>query len=159
MTVEGGEALLFASPEALDGPAFIRRLAGDGITVTEVSDPARGIYRAAAFRGDRLEAVCFLGPGARPAYPVVAGLFAKDVLDAATRKALLAGRSADGLPDPGPTVCACFSVGLNAVKDAIAGGAADVDAVGKTTRAGTNCGSCRSEIRRILLDATRLETA
>jgi assimilatory nitrate reductase catalytic subunit len=157
--VEGGEALLFASPETLDGPAFIRRLADDGITVTEVSDPARGIYRAAAFRGDRLEAVCFLGPGARPAYPVVAGMFASDVLDTASRRTLLAGRTQDGLPDPGPTVCACFSVGLTAVKDAIAAGAADVDAVGRTTRAGTNCGSCRSEIRRILVDATRLETA
>ncbi len=159
VTVEGGEALLFAAPEALDGPAFIRRLGGDGVTVTEVSDPARGLYRAAAFRGDELEAVCFLGPGARIAYPVVAGLFARDRLDATSRKALLAGRSPDGLPDPGPTVCACFSVGLNAVKEAIAAGAGDVDAVGRATRAGTNCGSCRSEIRRVLVEGARLVSA
>ncbi len=159
VTVEGGEALLFAAPDTLDGPAFIRRLAGDGVTVTEVSDPARGLYRAAAFRGDALEAVCFLGPGARIAYPVVAGLFARDRLDATSRKALLAGRSPDGLPDPGPTVCACFSVGLNAVKEAIAAGAGDVDAVGRATRAGTNCGSCRSEIRRVLVEGARLVSA
>ena len=63
------------------------------------------------------------------------------------------------MPDPGPTVCACFSVGLNAVKEAIAAGAGDVDAVGRATRAGTNCGSCRSEIRRVLVEGARLVSA
>ncbi|MDP2801800.1 MAG: molybdopterin-dependent oxidoreductase [Phreatobacter sp.] len=150
VAVGGGAGLLFAAPEATDGPALIRRTAGPGTTVAEVGDPARGIYRAAAFRGDRLEAVVFVGPGARAAWNGVQALFGRPVLDAASRRALLSGRSAEGLPDPGPTVCACFSVGLTAVAAAIGAGAADVNAVGRTTKAGTNCGSCRSEIRKLL---------
>lgn len=150
VAVEGGSGLLFAAVDPLDWPALVARLAGADGALAEVSDPARGVYRAAAFRGDRLEAVVFAGPGARAAWNGVQALFSRTVLDAASRRALLSGRSAEGLPDPGPTVCACFSVGLTAVGAAIAAGAADVDAVGRATKAGTNCGSCRPEIRKLL---------
>jgi assimilatory nitrate reductase catalytic subunit len=37
-----------------------------------------------------------------------------------------------------------------AVETAIADGAASLDAVGAMTRAGTNCGSCRPEIRALV---------
>ena len=150
VAVAGGAGLLFAATEPPDAPALIRRFAGEGGTIAEVSDPARGLYRAAAYRGQALEAVVFVGPGARAAWSAVEGLFAKSTLDPAARRALLSGRPADGLPDPGPTICACFSVGLTAVDAAIAAGASDIDAVGRATKAGTNCGSCRSEIRKIL---------
>ena len=59
---------------------------------------------------------------------------------------ILAGRPGADMPDPGPTVCACMNVGLNAILAAIDGGAASADAVGAMTGAGTNCGSCRPEI-------------
>jgi len=150
VTSEGGIGLLFASPAIVDGAAIARRLAGDDGAISEVSDPARGLYRAAVFRDGRLDAVFFAGPGARDAWPVVQGLFAKAHLDPADRRALLSGRSADGLADPGPTVCACFAIGLTAVRCAISDGATDVDAVGRATKAGTNCGSCRSEIRKLI---------
>jgi assimilatory nitrate reductase catalytic subunit len=42
-------------------------------------------------------------------------------------------------------------VGVNQIVSAIRdGGAISVDAVGEALKAGTNCGSCRSEIRRLL---------
>ncbi|WP_164075986.1 (2Fe-2S)-binding protein, partial [Stenotrophomonas maltophilia] len=69
--------------------------------------------------------------------------FGMSELSPMARKALLAGRAPDGMADSGPTVCACFAVGLTAIKAAIAGGACDVDAVGRALKAGTNCGSCR----------------
>jgi assimilatory nitrate reductase catalytic subunit len=65
------------------------------------------------------------------------------------RLALLAGRSLDGGADPGPTVCACFGVGLNAIRAAFAGGAASPEEIGRQLKAGTNCGSCLPEIRKI----------
>ena len=50
----------------------------------------------------------------------------------------------------GGEICACFGVSSAAVEAAIADGAATLDAVGAVTRGGTNCGSCRPEIRALL---------
>ncbi len=75
------------------------------------------------------------------------------------RSALLSGRPGAGRPDPGPLVCSCFGVGANQIAAVAASGeATTVDAVGAILAAGTNCGSCRSEIGRIL-DANRLQAA
>jgi len=75
---------------------------------------------------------------------------AKPVPDAVARVALLAGRPPTDQPDTGPTVCACFSVGRNTISTAIKAGAVTLDAVGTACQAGTNCGSCRSEITAML---------
>jgi assimilatory nitrate reductase catalytic subunit len=67
---------------------------------------------------------------------------------------MLSGRSTDGLASAGPVVCACFGVGLAAIRVALQSGAAtDVEGIGAALRAGTNCGSCLPEIKRIVLDA------
>jgi len=63
---------------------------------------------------------------------------------------LLAGRPSTPQPDRGPVTCVCHGVGANEIVAAARGNAATVDAVGATTRAGTNCGSCRTAIARLL---------
>jgi assimilatory nitrate reductase catalytic subunit len=64
---------------------------------------------------------------------------------------VLAGKSADGLPDAGPVVCSCFGVGLNVICGTLrSGAAANVEEIGKALRAGTNCGSCLPELKRIV---------
>ena len=55
-------------------------------------------------------------------------------------------------------MCACFGVSCNAIETAIGRGATSLDAVGAATRAGTNCGSCRPEIR-LLLRSARVKKA
>jgi assimilatory nitrate reductase catalytic subunit len=51
-----------------------------------------------------------------------------------------------------PVVCACFGVGVEAVRKAVASGAAcTVADLGRTLRAGTNCGSCLPELKRMLV--------
>ena len=50
----------------------------------------------------------------------------------------------------GGELCACFGVSRSVVEAAIADGAASLAAVGTTTQAGINCGSCRPEIRALL---------
>ena len=48
-------------------------------------------------------------------------------------------------------VCACYSVGLEAIRRAVAeGGAANVADIGRTLRAGANCGSCVPELQGII---------
>ncbi|MBS0520113.1 MAG: molybdopterin-dependent oxidoreductase [Proteobacteria bacterium] len=71
-------------------------------------------------------------------------------LNDAQRKALLSGGEAE---DRGGEICACFGVSCGAVEMAIAEGARTVDAIGAATQAGTNCGSCRPEIRTLLRNA------
>jgi assimilatory nitrate reductase catalytic subunit len=41
-------------------------------------------------------------------------------------------------------------VGTRAIAAAVAGGARDVEAVGRATGAGTNCGSCRPEMAGLI---------
>ena len=53
-----------------------------------------------------------------------------------------------------PIVCACFGVGVEAVRSAVQSGAVKtIDEIGKTLRAGSNCGSCLPELKRMLIHA------
>jgi len=115
-------------------------------------DAAGTRHRFAAFDGERLVGAIFVA-----ASPLdLARAFLVEALPlahpaAADRLRLLAGRPAAGRADPGPMVCSCFGVGANQIVAAVAGGIApSVEAVGAALKAGTNCGSCRPEIRRIV---------
>ncbi|MBV8392085.1 MAG: molybdopterin-dependent oxidoreductase [Alphaproteobacteria bacterium] len=104
----------------------------------------------------RLEAVLALGESHDAAQrDRLAAFMAFDRLGEAQRDALLKGGDAD---DRGGELCACFGTSLAAVESAIADGAQTLDAVGMATQAGTNCGSCRPEIRALLRGA-RLKQA
>jgi assimilatory nitrate reductase catalytic subunit len=125
-----------------------------GHEVAEFIDLRRGIYRAAAFRDGRLDAALYLGPAdAAPAWDAVKALFESETIADLQRRIALSGRAADGLVETGPVICACFGVGLAAIRDAVESkGATNVDAIGEALRAGTNCGSCLPELKRIVHD-------
>ena len=126
-----------------------RSIAGDDLA--EYKDFGGGVYRAASFAGDRIETCLFIGP-ARDAgdWNVVKGLFAADALSDDQRRMLLSGKSADGLANAGPIVCACFGVGRTTICDAIAAGARSAAEIGAKLKAGTNCGSCIPELKRLI---------
>jgi assimilatory nitrate reductase catalytic subunit len=64
------------------------------------------------------------------------------------------------MPDPGPTLCSCFGVGVNTILAAIqARGLTSVEAVTTAVRAGGNCGSCRPEIKAMLASVRQAEAA
>lgn len=73
-------------------------------------------------------------------------------------KWLLAGRPASGYIDPGALVCSCMSVGENTIINAITQhGCTSATAVGVQCRAGTNCGSCVSQINDLIVEYAQLE--
>ena len=82
------------------------------------------------------------------------GLFAADTLGTDQRRMLLSGKSMDGLANAGPIVCACFGVGRNTICDTIAGGARSAADIGAKLKAGTNCGSCIPELKRLIAQAS-----
>ena len=127
--------------------------------VIEYCDARRGVLRLAVLNGGILTACLFAGPeGSLPAREGLASLFAADApLDEAARAALLSGRGADERAAFGRTICACFNVGLTAILTAIRDEAiSDVKTLGLHLRAGTNCGSCVSELKEILRQDVRM---
>jgi assimilatory nitrate reductase catalytic subunit len=153
VAVGGGYGYLFADNGDLAGwQSWLRAVAGRD--VAEYQDFGGGVYRAASFAGDRLDTCLFVGP-ARDAgdWDVVRGLFAADALTPAQRRMLLSGKSADGVANAGPVVCACFGVGRGTICDAISAGANSTAAIGAQLKAGTNCGSCIPELKRLIAQA------
>ncbi|WP_309085918.1 molybdopterin-dependent oxidoreductase [Chelativorans sp.] len=126
------------------------RLPGS-VEIIAYHDDRKGDHRLATFAGERLVGALYLSPG-----PVaVSRSFASAQLgqvhrDARARYRVVAGRAGADRPDPGAIVCSCFGVGINQITAAARSGCGSVEAVGRVLYAGTNCGSCRAEIRAIV---------
>jgi assimilatory nitrate reductase catalytic subunit len=149
-TVAGGYGYLFAdNADLARWPSWLKSIAGDDLA--EYHDFGGGVYRAASFAGERIQTCLFVGP-ARDAgdWNVVKSLFAADSLTDEQRRTLLSGRSSEGLASTGPIVCACFGVGRNTICEAIAAGAHSAAEIGARLKAGTNCGSCIPEMKRLI---------
>jgi assimilatory nitrate reductase catalytic subunit len=116
----------------------------------ETADAARGSRRAAVLRDGRLFAALYLARGGKlPAREWLISQLSQD--SEASSIELLAARPAAAMRDRGPIVCACFDVGLKTIADAIAcQRLTSVAEVGSVLAAGTNCGSCRPAISRLL---------
>ncbi|MHA6718841.1 molybdopterin-dependent oxidoreductase [Sphingomonas sp. RS6] len=148
VTVTGGalyEVAGIGDPAALD-----RALpAGERI---EASDPARGSRRVAVLHDGRLAAVLFITrSGELPSRDWLISQLARP-----QGLQVLAGRAPGAQADRGRVVCACFDVGLHTITAAIRDQQlADVAAIGAALQAGTNCGSCRPALARILSDISR----
>jgi assimilatory nitrate reductase catalytic subunit len=124
-----------------------------GTELAKYIDQERGIYRAASFAAGELTGCLFIGAAeTAPQWDAVKTLFAVETLTDEARRVLLSGRSADGFISGGQIVCACFSVGMATIRAAIQAGAASAQAIGEALRAGTNCGSCLPELKRLLAD-------
>ena len=152
VAVSGGYGYLLAGN--LDMASWKTPLSAldEGGHLTEYQDEALGIYRAAKFDDDGLEAVLFVGPaGNSPNWDSVKAAFAAETISDDQRRLLLSGKSADGVASDGPVVCACFGVGRNVICGAIAEGARTAAEIGAKLKAGTNCGSCIPELKRLIV--------
>ncbi len=114
----------------------------------EAQDPARGTRRIAVLSGGRLAAALFVTTsGELPTRDWLIGQLSETM----AAPTLLAGRAPGMQTDRGAIVCACLDVGMKTIVVAIRDqGLVDVAAIGAAIGAGTNCGSCRPALARIL---------
>ncbi len=118
----------------------------------ETQDAARGTRRIAIIAGGRLAGALFVTETGDlpPRDWLIAQLAAPEVAPT-----LLAGRAPGAQVDRGPIICVCFDIGLKTIVAAIRDRSlADVAAIGGALGAGTNCGSCRPALARILTEET-----
>ncbi|WP_368186897.1 molybdopterin-dependent oxidoreductase [Aestuariibius sp. HNIBRBA575] len=146
--VAGGWRLELAADDVPDNwETYARSLLGlsDG-DVISVLDKARGHARIAILRDGIVVGALFAGPD-----PIAVS---RDYLAGQLGQnspRILAGRPGADMPDPGPTLCSCFGVGVNTILTAIeTQGLINVDAIGVALQAGTNCGSCKPELTALL---------
>ncbi len=160
-----GEAMatpdcLWATRVAIPG-GWLWEVAGDGDPGTldallprgqriEATDPARGSRRIAVIAEDRLAAVLFVTErGELPSRDwLIAQLSAAEVAPT-----ILAGRAPGATVERGAIVCACLDIGVRTIVTAIRDQhLTDVAAIGAALGAGTNCGSCRPALARLLAE-------
>lgn len=144
-----------ADPVGWARPAF---WAGDDPALLTITDKATGRQSLALFEGEELVFALFLSPDPVLVSRQWAVSLLTEQIKPARRADILVGRPGADRSDPGPIVCACFSVGANQIAEAARAGCHTVDAIGAALKAGTNCGSCRAEIRG-LIELNRLEAA
>jgi len=105
-------------------------------------------YRAAALSDSEIDAwICIAPFGASLQWDPRA-LVATELQDGS---AYPLRRIDFGLIETEPVICACFQIRASAVQEAIsAGTATTVKEIGQTLGAGTNCGSCLPELKRLI---------
>jgi assimilatory nitrate reductase catalytic subunit len=149
---------LWATRVTVPGGALFE-LAGNGDAATldralpkgdriEAHDPAKGTRRIAILKDGRVAAVLFVTrTGLLPARDWLIAQLDQP----APGPALLAGRAPGAVVDRGAIVCACFDVGMTTLVAAIAHQRlVSVAAIGEALGAGTNCGSCRPALARLI---------
>ncbi|MDB5620205.1 nitrate reductase [Tardiphaga sp.] len=153
VAVTGGVGyLISANADLATWRAWLQPLLGED--VAEFEDASRSVFRAVSFVDDRIETCLFIGPMQDALdWDAMKALFASGALDDEQRRLLLSGKPADGHASAGPIVCACFGVGRTTICDAIATGAGSAAEIGAQLKAGTNCGSCIPELKRLIAGA------
>ena len=123
------------------------------LDVLAYHDATSGQHRVALFEDDRLLGAMFVN-----ASPVevsrswVSEQLSLHLNDRAAQQSVLAGRVGKTVEYRGEVLCACFEISINQIVEAASGANVTVDHIGKMLGAGTNCGSCRPEIKKIIDD-------
>ncbi len=126
----------------------------DDDEVLQFSEPHRGIYKTVILRDGVLVGATLLGDVSKVSFLTQA--FDKGTPLPDDRLQLLfdvgpptAAVSIADLPDD-TQICNCNGVSKGQIASCVSGGAASVGAVMKATRAGTGCGSCKSQVIEIV---------
>jgi len=144
--VDGGVLFELAGEGVIDVDALLP--AGNRL---EARDVQRGMHRIVIQDDDAiLQAALYITRGGvLPDRDWIASQLSADSNSDAP--SLLAGRPREKGPDKGAIVCVCFNVGETEICDtARKERLCDVASVGERLNAGTNCGSCRPAISKLL---------
>jgi nitrite reductase (NADH) large subunit len=122
--------------------------------VVQVVEERRCAYRKLIIRDGRLVGAMLVGNTAATA--TLVQLFDRsDPLPEDPLEALCAPRAGAAIVDR--QICNCHKVNESTLREAIVAGADSVAALGAATRAGTNCGSCRSDLAQLLATTRQVE--
>jgi assimilatory nitrate reductase catalytic subunit len=151
--VAGGHRLEFAGHGKPDFSGLTGADETDIADCLRVDDKTAGWSRQACWKNDVLHTAVFVSKGpVEVSRQWACGLLSSEPMSKQERFQVLAGRAPADMPDPGAIVCSCFQVGCNQISEAVRNGANSVQMIGGVSKAGTNCGSCRSEIQSLLDD-------
>jgi assimilatory nitrate reductase catalytic subunit len=145
---DGVEYRLATSQGPLFWHDFAYRWLGPDARLAEQLDGQ--VYQVAAFLDGTLDGCLCLAPADAAPHWDLAGLAATQAPEDGGR--WIPKSQASDYYMGEQVVCACFGVGRDAVRSAINGGATSVGDIGRVLRAGTNCGSCLPELKRIIVD-------
>ncbi|HXU61400.1 MAG TPA: (2Fe-2S)-binding protein, partial [Polyangia bacterium] len=120
--------------------------------VIQVVETRRGSYRKLIVRGTELIGAMLVG-NTGAASSLVQALDRGDPLPDEPLEALCPNARFDAPGCADRMICNCNAVPESRLRAAIAGGATSVDELGLATRAGTGCGSCKTELARLLNQA------
>lgn len=140
-------------------------LAATSARISSYRDAAAGKYRYFTTQNtdlqtNRLQAALFVSlDQTLPSRSWVSGLFAAEALSGSARMSLLAGAPLEAASDIGEIVCSCFSIGRNQIDTAMKAGCTTVQALGERIKAGTNCGSCKPELAKMLGQGPMLQAS
>jgi ferredoxin-nitrate reductase len=110
-------------------------------------DKAKRFYKKCIIHNDKLVGTILIGD--KSEFQEFKELISKGIELSEKRLALLrSGKKSE--PILGKLVCSCNGVGAGNIEKSIAEGCENMDAICQKTTAGTGCGSCRPEIKRIL---------
>ncbi len=135
------EVLLETLKKLVDGP----------VETLQYQDEYLGIDRVALLRAGRVLAIVFLGSERGPTpWAGLLPAWTSEAIGEGHRRMLLSGHLADGCAPRSATVCACFGIAGDVIENILAQPDGSVENVGRLTRAGTNCGSCVPDMRKIM---------
>ena len=159
----GGWRVEFANVDPIVSiDSFVSAILGSNTTMQSLHyvDSNARVERIAVFEDGELSCAVFLsGTPLEISRNWIAQKLESKFKNRLQKQTLLAGRPGNNLPDHGTIICSCFSVGLNQIVQAAQEGSATVDAIGSCLKAGTNCGSCRTEIQKILSINTQFSSS
>ncbi len=109
-------------------------------------DRTRRKYKKCLIKDDRLVGAILVGDTGE--LPELQALMTSGLELGERRDQLLSGSPPKVVE--GKLICSCHSVGEGNIEQAIREGADSLESLGRSTAAGTGCGSCRSELSQIL---------
>ncbi|PLR39224.1 nitrate reductase [Chimaeribacter coloradensis] len=138
-----------------EAEAWLQRLCGGGLLIQQAMMGAA--HHLLGWRDGALQAALYLHPQRVPVLDreAIVAAFTSPPPDAAARRALLAGRAAGEQVARGTLICSCFGIGELEIQRAVAGGCDSVEALGTALKCGTQCGSCRPELKKLIHSAAQ----
>ena len=147
--VTGWDAVVWSVGNATQAALYFQVVFG--MELVSYSDPRKSMFRYAGIAHGELQACVFFGPpGADFAGLEQARALLGRAISPIERIALLAGVEGNGAGRTGRIVCACFGVDETSIAAAIAEGCNSPEQIGAACKAGTNCGSCIPELKKLL---------